>query len=235
MEIPASFAHLLQQVSVLALPAIFAITFHEAAHGFVAWRCGDDTALQAGRVTFNPLKHIDPFGTIVMPLVLFLVSGGRFLFGYAKPVPVAFHRLRHPRRDMVWVALAGPGINIALAVFSALLMYVADYAPDSIREWLYLNLQYSVMINVILAVFNMIPLPPLDGGRVAVGILPDALAIPLARMERVGMLVLIGLLFLVPMIGDHFGMDWNIIGRVVEGPVTWVLSAIGWLTGIRVT
>jgi Zn-dependent protease len=235
MQIPASVAHLLQQVSVLALPAIFAITFHEAAHGFVAWRCGDDTALQAGRVTFNPLKHIDPFGTVVMPLILFLVSGGQFLFGYAKPVPVAFHRLRHPRRDMVWVALAGPGINIALAVVSALLMYVADYAPDSVREWLFLNLQYSVMINVILAVFNMIPLPPLDGGRVAVGILPDALAIPLARMERVGMLVLIGLLFLVPMVGQHLGMDWNIVGRVVEGPVSWVLSAIGWLTGIRVT
>jgi Zn-dependent protease len=229
---PTNFSQLVQQVSVLALPAIFAITFHEAAHGYVAKRCGDDTAQMMGRVTFNPLKHIDPIGTVAMPLLLFFASGGQFLFGYAKPVPVNFSKLRKPRRDMVYVALAGPVTNIALALVSALLMYLASHLPQSFQEWYVLNLQNSIVINVILAVFNMIPLPPLDGGRVAVGILPDALAFPLARMERYGILILIAALFLLPMIGVQLGVDLNVIGHVVQGPVNWLLTAISKLTGV---
>ena len=229
---PPEYAALLENVLVMALPAIFAITLHEAAHGYVANRLGDDTALRAGRVTFNPIKHIDLFGTIIMPLVLFFVSRGQFLFGYAKPVPVRFDRLRHPRRDMVWVAAAGPGINMVLAVISAFLLYLVPHVPLYFRDWLDGNLEYSVVFNVILAVFNMIPLPPLDGGRVAVGLLPDALAIPLARTERYGMLILILLLFLLPLIGQQMGIDLNIISHVIARPVNWLLNLISWLTGV---
>jgi Zn-dependent protease len=229
---PIDIAQLMQAVLVMALPAIFAITFHEAAHGYVAHKLGDDTAWQMGRVTFNPIRHIDLFGTIILPLVLFFGSNGQFLFGYAKPVPVRFDRLNHPRRDMVWVAAAGPGTNILLAIVSALLFYLVPHVPLYFRDWLEGNLQYSLIFNVILAVFNMIPLPPLDGGRVAVGLLPDALAIPLARTERYGMLVLIALLFFLPFIGQQFGMDLNIVNHLIARPVDWLLQTIARITGV---
>jgi Zn-dependent protease len=219
-------------VAVWALPVLLAITLHEAAHGWVAWRLGDDTAYQQGRVTFNPLRHIDPFGTILLPALL-LLMGAPFLFGWAKPVPVRFSRLRHPRRDMVLVAAAGPGINLALAVISALLVHVAVQLPEYAAEWAFRVLGASLFLNVILAVFNMIPLPPLDGGRVAVGLLPAVLARPLARLERYGMLIILALVFLLPLLGRELGVPLNIFAWVVAPIVQFVQELIAGLTGLR--
>jgi Zn-dependent protease len=226
-----SISALIQTLTVMALPVIFAITLHEAAHGFVAHRLGDDTAFRMGRVTFNPIKHIDLVGTIVFPLLLLFGSGGRFIFGYAKPVPVRFDKLNHPRRDMVYVALAGPVTNIVLAVISAALLGGVMLLPSYFRNWTETNLINSVEFNVIIAVFNMLPLPPLDGGRVAVGLLPDFLAIPLARTERYGMFILLTLLFFLPMIGGYLHIDLNVISWIIEWPAKWLLQVIGWVTG----
>jgi Zn-dependent protease len=221
---------MLYTASTWALPVLIAITLHEAAHGFVAHRLGDDTAYRLGRVTFNPLKHIDLFGTILMPAVLLLVRSP-VLFGYAKPVPVNFYALRHPRRDMVLVALAGPGINIALAIAAALLFHLVAYLPSETAPWVAQNLRNALLINVVLAVFNMLPLPPLDGGRVAVGLLPNFLALPLARLEPYGMIILIAALLVLPVLGAQMGLDLNILPHLITGPVETIIRAIVWLTG----
>ena len=216
--------------SAWVLPVLLAITLHEAAHGFVAHWLGDDTAWRLGRVSLNPFKHIDPFGTIVLPAMLLLLRSP-FLFGYAKPVPVNFGALRNPRRDMVWVAAAGPATNLLLATAAALLAHLVGFVPAGGREWVLQNLQNAIIINVVLAVFNMIPLPPLDGGRVAVGLLPNALALPLARLERYGMLILIGLIFILPLLGAQLGVNLNVLGWLLGRPVDAVIDAILRLTG----
>ncbi|AEO48294.1 peptidase M50 [Rhodospirillum rubrum F11] len=210
---------------------ILAITLHEAAHGYVASALGDQTARLLGRVTLNPIRHVDPFGTLVLPGLLFLV-GAPFLFGWAKPVPVDYRNLRHPKRDMAWVALAGPGMNIFLAVVSAAALHGALLLPDPAADWLITTLQKSVLINCVLAVFNMIPVPPLDGGRVLVGILPMRAAVVVARMERVGMLALIGVIFLLPLALSQFGVDFDPFSRIIGPVVRALLGAVYTTAGI---
>lgn len=219
---------LLRQATTWVLPVIFAVTFHEAAHGLVAYRLGDDTAARAGRLTLNPLAHVDPFGTVLLPALLFVSSG--FLFGYAKPVPVNFGRLRHPRRDSIFVALAGPMTNILLAIVSALLFYLVAYAPHGFSNWFALNLRNSLTINVVLCVFNMLPFPPLDGGRVAVGILPPFLARPLARVEPYGMLILL-MLFVVSYFGARFGAAFNLLEWLIGVPSAFLYRFVLAITG----
>jgi Zn-dependent protease len=220
----------LYDVSVWVLPLVIAITFHEAAHGFVAHRLGDNTAWEQGRVTFNPLKHIDPFGTLIMPAIL-LVSHSPFLFGYAKPVPVNFRALRNPRLDMVWVALAGPATNIALALVAALAFHILGYLPENAAQWVADNLKNALVINVILAIFNMLPIPPLDGGRVAVGLLPRALAFPLARLEPYGMLILIGFLIILPLAGAQLGLNLDVISAILRQSAGFVIQLLLVVTG----
>ena len=187
-----NLAHLIQTVLVYALPVLFAITVHEAAHGYAARRLGDNTAFMMGRVTLNPIKHIDPIGTIVMPLVLYLATGGEFLFGYAKPVPVRFDLLKHPKRDMIWVALAGPLANL----IQALIWGVAAYLLTGlgIDEPFFLSMcNAGLLVNVVMFAFNLFPLPPLDGGRVLTGLLPPRQAIAFSRIEPWGFFIVMAL------------------------------------------
>jgi Zn-dependent protease len=229
MNATAHWAGMLQQVTTWVLPVIFAVTFHEAAHGFVAYHLGDDTAKRAGRVSFNPLKHVDPFGTVLLPALLLMMKSG-FLFGYAKPVPVNFGRLRHPRLGSVWVALAGPFTNVLLAIVSSLLAYGIFILPSGATAWAVANLRNSIELNVVLCVFNMLPFPPLDGGRVAVGILPRVLARPLARVEPYGMLILL-LLFVVSQAGASSGFHFNLLGWLIGVPADALFRFVLRITG----
>ncbi len=208
----------IQGISTWALPVLMAIILHEVAHGWVADRLGDNTARFMGRLTLNPIKHIDPIGTVLIP-VLLLAIGSPFLFGYAKPVPVDFRKLRNPKRDMIWVALAGPVTNLLLALLSALLLAISAHLLP-LLPWvarpLALMCQASIIINMALCIFNLIPLPPLDGGRVAVGLLPGPMAYQLSRIEPFGFLIIVLLLM--------SGLFQSVIGPLIMGSANMLIN-----------
>ncbi|MFA7299421.1 MAG: site-2 protease family protein [Sideroxydans sp.] len=209
--------HLIQLIAVAAIPILFAITLHEAAHGYVARHFGDMTAYQAGRISLNPIRHIDPVGTILLPLLTLALGG--ILFGWAKPVPVNFSALRHPKKDMLWVAIAGPASNLLMALLWALMIKLVWLFPGSyFAEPLLQMAQIGIKINVILMVLNLLPLPPLDGGRVAVSLLPHRLAYQLSRIEPYGLFILIGLA-ITPVLGwiitPLFGVVMNFINFIL--------------------
>jgi len=226
----------LTKVLIWMPPILLAITLHEAAHGYVANLYGDDTAKRQGRLTLNPIAHIDRFGTIILPLMLFILPGN-MLFGYAKPVPVDPRRLNSPRWDMAKVAIAGPAMNFTLAVIAVLLMPFALKLPDTAAGIVYAILEVALFFNVLLGMFNLLPLPPLDGGRVVTALLPAPLAMRYARLERFGILIVLGLFFLVPMLGREFGLDLQPFRVLVLAPTEWVTKnlvslvahALSWL------
>lgn len=224
------FQHMLFQLSIMALPALFAITLHEAAHGYAALKFGDRTAQMMGRLSLNPLRHIDPVGTVLLPMTMFLLTG--FMFGWAKPVPVDFRNLHNPKRDMIWVAAAGPGVNFLLAFVSALLLHLAPLTPAVMTDWLTSNLVVSMQFNVLLALFNLIPLPPLDGGRVLVGMLPMRAARSVARLEPYGMGILMLLVFLIPFAAGHAGFDFNPLFMLLGPATDWMVDLILRLAGL---
>jgi Zn-dependent protease len=217
-------ANLIQTVLIYAIPVLFAITVHEAAHGYAARHFGDDTAYVMGRITLNPIKHIDPVGTILMPLMLYFATSGAFLFGYAKPVPVRFGKLRNPKRDMVWVALAGPGANLVQAVLWGALMYVL--LGVGMTEPFFIKMcQGGMLVNVVMFVFNLFPLPPLDGGRILVGLLPYKQAELVSRIEPWGFFVVMALvvagvvsaIWMRPLMSLTFGfLD------IILTPLAWI-------------
>lgn len=215
---------LIQKIAVFAIPVIFAITLHEAAHGYIAMKFGDKTAWMLGRVTANPLKHIDPIGTIGLPLFLLLMSklagGPAFLFGWAKPVPVNFSALRRPKRDMLWVAAAGPGANLIMAVFWAAMIQLGSILGETMGLPLMLMGAAGILINAMLAAFNLLPIPPLDGGRIAVSLLPRGPANLLARIEPFGFFILIALMFA------------GVLGAVVWPLISVIASIATTLTGV---
>ena len=213
------------QVSIWVIPVVVAITFHEAAHGFVARILGDDTAWRLGRVTFNPTKHIDLFGTVMLPALLLLMRAP-FLFGYAKPVPVNFGALRNPRRDMILVAAAGPAMNLLLATLAALAFHLLSFFPASVGTWIGENLKNALVLNVLLAVFNLLPLPPLDGGRIVTGVLPRTLAARYSRLEPFGLPLLIGLIFVLPVLGAQLGVNLDVISRVISRSTNAIVNGI---------
>ncbi len=219
--------NIIQGIAIYALPVIFAITMHEAAHGYIAKHFGDFTAFNEGRISLNPIRHIDLVGTILVPLTLFVLSkltmGAGFLFGWAKPVPVNFSNLRQPKRDMLWVAAAGPGANLLMAIFWALMIKLAILMPQSsFAKPLALMGIAGIEINVVLMVLNLLPLPPLDGGRMAVSLLPHRLAYQFSRIEPYGFMILLVLLFS------------GVLGAVIGPMITWTKITIVSLFGLYV-
>ena len=223
----------LVKLSTWVLPIFLAVPLHEASHGWVAWKLGDNTAYKMGRVTFNPIKHIDLFGTIILPGMLLLFSGGAAAFGYAKPVPINFWNLRHWKRDTILVAAAGPASNLILAFLSALILHAVPIFPTLIQPWVSATLFASMAINIILFVFNMLPLPPLDGGRVVVAILPRPLGKLFARLERLGFAIILATLFILPWLGERVGADLNVFNWLVFQPTQYLMRMIAVSVGLK--
>ncbi len=214
-------ANLIQLIALYAIPGIFAITLHEAAHGYAARYFGDPTAYQAGRISLNPVRHIDPIGTLLIPAVVLFASGGKFAFGWAKPVPVNFARLRNPKRDMLWVAAAGPGANLFMAALWALLFkFLATMPANYFTDPGLRMAQGGIIINIVLMALNLLPLPPLDGGRIAVSLLPHRLAYQFARLEPYGMIILMVLLFT------------GVLGAAITPVIRVSFSILGFIFGI---
>ena len=223
----------INSISTWIIPVLISVTMHEAAHAYTASHLGDDTAKKLGRVTLNPFKHIDRFGTVILPLILILMKSP-FIFGWAKPVPVMFHRLKKPLRDMVIVAIVGPMTNIVLAIIAASILSVMQNLSLLDNTWLVYSLVNFIFINIILAVFNMIPIPPLDGGRVAVGLLPRYFSYQLAKLERYGLFIIIGALFILPLIGKEIGISLEPIHWFIQYVSNFLLEIISFLTGLRI-
>lgn len=220
------------QTSIWALPVLLAITFHEAAHAYAAHWLGDDYAHSQGRTSLNPLKHIDPFGTLLLPALLLITNAG-FIIGYAKPVPVLFGRLKPLRLGIALVAAAGPAANVALALIAGVLLHVAPVLPGPFGPWLTANLDNAMIVNALLAAFNMLPIPPLDGGRVLMAALPPALAQRLAGFERAGILIVLGLALIAPMLAREVGVNFNPIADWARGGAGIILDIVYTLTGWR--
>jgi Zn-dependent protease len=215
-------------LSVWFLPVIMAITLHEAAHGWAAHRLGDDTAWRLGRVSANPVRHIDPVGTLLLPGLLLLLSP--IVFGWAKPVPVAYQRLRQPKRDMALVAAAGPACNFLLALACAWVLVPVTFIGGELQAWLVQNLVNAILVNLVLGIFNLFPLPPLDGGRIAVGLLPMPFALYWARLERFGLPILLILLFVVPLVARELGADFSPVAAFVFGILQPAVMLVGALS-----
>jgi Zn-dependent protease len=215
---------LIETVALYAVPVVFAITLHEASHGYVARIFGDHTAYMLGRVTLNPLKHIDPVGTVIVPLALLLLSklagGGGFLFGWAKPVPVNFGNLNHPKRDMLWVAAAGPAANFAMALFWMVIYRLSSPDGALASDGMLLMSRAGVLVNVVLMVLNLLPIPPLDGGRIAISLLPHSLAAGYARLEPYGFMIILLLL------------ATNVLDRLMSPMISLVLRLLQALVGV---
>lgn len=214
-------AQIIQTISIYAIPVLFAITVHEAAHGYAARYFGDPTAALLGRISLNPLRHIDPLGTIAIPILMYVATNGAFLFGYAKPVPVNFARLRQPKRDMVWVALAGPGANLVQALFWMAVYFTLQ--SNEVKEHFWLEMaRGGLIVNLVMFAFNLFPMPPLDGGRVLVGLLPMPAARALSRVEPFGFFVVLALV-LMGVVGEFWLVP---LMGITEAGLAWLLTPL---------